>query len=78
MSLTLTAKRRRRVTAVVWRFLSVRRNPPVLNDKGCLRESTHLKYMWHKGRVVMLSPAWWCSSVQLLPVCVDMAPTSAT
>ena len=26
----------------------------------------HSRYTWHKGRVVMLSPAQWCSSVQLL------------
>ena len=80
--LTLATKRRRRDTAIVWRFLSVRpsvrRNPPVLNGKGRLRESTHSRYTWHKGIVVMLSPAQWCSSVQLLPVCVYMAPTSST
>ena len=43
--LILAAKRRRRVTAIVWRFLSVRpsvrRNPPLLNGKGRHRESTH-------------------------------------
>ena len=80
--LTLAAKHRWRITAIVWRFLSVRPsvcpsirpNPPVLNGKGRLRESTHSR---HKGIVVMLSPAQ-CSSVQLLPVCVYMAPTSAT
>ena len=50
--LTLAAKRRRRATAVVWRFLSVRpsvrlsvrRNPPLLNGKGRHRESTHSRY----------------------------------
>ena len=54
---------------------SIHPNPPVLNSRGRLRESTHSR---HKGIVVMLSPAQWCSSVQLLPVCVYMAPTSAT
>ena len=39
--LTLAAKRRRRVTAIIWRFLSIRRNPPLLNGKGRHRESTH-------------------------------------
>ena len=63
--------------------LSVHPNPPVLKGKGRLRESMHLRYSYtqHKGIVVMLhvSPAQWCSStVQLLPVCVYMAPTSAT
>ena len=38
-------------------------------NKGHVRESTHLRYTKHKGIVVMLSPAQWCSSVQLLPVC---------
>ena len=38
---------------------------PYINGKGHLRESTHLRYTRHKGRVVMLSPAQWCSSVQL-------------
>jgi hypothetical protein len=32
--LTLTAKRRRRVTAIVWWFLSVRRNLPLFTGKG--------------------------------------------
>ena len=72
--LTLAAKRRRRVTAIVWRFLSVRpsvrlsvrRNPLLLNGKGRHRKSTHSRYTWHKGRVVMLSAAQWSSSVQLL------------
>ena len=49
LSLTLAAKRRRRVTAIVWRFLSVcpsvrlsvHRNPLLLNGKGRYRESTH-------------------------------------
>ena len=50
--------------------LSIRRNPPVLNGEGRLRESTHSR---HKGIVVMLSPAQWCSSVQLLPVCIYIA-----
>ena len=52
---------------------SVRRNPPMLNSKGRLRESTHSRY-----NKVMLSPAQWCGSVKLLPVCVYMALTSAT
>ena len=54
-SLTLAAKRRRRVTAIVWRFLSVR--PSVCPSirlfvrpygKGRLRESTHpsIKEEW--------------------------------
>ena len=71
--LTLAAKRGLRVTTIVWRFLSVRpsvrpsvrlsvrlsvrRNPLLLNGKGRHRESTHSRYTWHKGRVVMLSPA---------------------
>ena len=38
----------------------------MLNGKGRLRESTHSRYTGHKGIVVMLSPAQWCSSVQLL------------
>ena len=63
--LTLAAKRRRRVTAIVWRFLSVR---PY--GKGRLRESTHLRITRHQGRVVTLSPAQWYNSVQLwLPFC---------
>ena len=48
--LTLAAKRRRRVTAIVWRFLSVRLSvrlfvrPSVRPyGKGRLRESTHLR-----------------------------------
>ena len=70
--LTLAAKHRQRVTAIVWRFLSVcpsvRRNPPVLNGKGHLKENMHSRYTRQKGIVVMLSPAQWCSSVQLLPM----------
>ena len=63
--LTLAAKRRRIVTAIGWRFLSVR---PY--DKGRLRESTHLRITSHQGRVVTLSPAQWYNSVQLwLPFC---------
>ena len=50
----------------------------MLNGKGHLRESKHSRYTHHEGRVVMSSPAQWCSSVQLLPVCIYMAPTSAT
>ena len=49
----------------------------MLNGKGHLKESTHSRYTRRKGIVVMLSPAQWCSSVQLLPVCVYMALTSA-
>ena len=74
--LTLAIKHMRRVTANCLAFvhpsvcsfvhLSVCPNPPVLNDKGHLRESMHSRYTRHKGRVVMLSSAQWCSSVQLL------------
>ena len=47
-------KYRKRVTTIVWRFLSIhpsvrpsiRPNPPVLNGKGRLRESAHSR---HKG-----------------------------
>ena len=39
---------------------------PLLKGKGHHRENMHSRYTWHKGRVVMLSPAQWCSSVQLL------------
>ena len=46
-------------------------------SEGRLRASTHLRYAGHKGIVVMLSPAQWCSSVQLLPVCIYMTLTSA-
>ena len=42
-------------------------NPPVLNGKGRLRESTYSMCTQHKGIAIMLSPAQWCysSSVQL-------------
>ena len=63
--LTLAAKRRRRVTAIVWRFLSVRPSvcPSVRPSvrlfvrpygKGRLRESTHLRIIRHQGRMVTL------------------------
>ena len=53
--LTLATKHMWRVTAIVWCLsihlsvcsfvhLSVCPNPPVLNDKGRLRESTHSRY----------------------------------
>ena len=50
----------------------------MLNGEGSLRESMHLRYTGHKGIVVMVSPAQWYSSEQLLPVCVYVALTSAT
>ena len=68
--LTLAAKRRRGVTAIVWRFLSVRpfvRLRPF--GKGRLRESTHLRITRHQGRAVTLSPAQWYNSVQLWLPC---------
>ena len=34
----------RGVTVIVWQFLSVRPNPPVLTGKGRLGKSTHLRY----------------------------------
>ena len=54
---------------------SVCRNPPMLNGKGHLIESMHSRYTGHKGIVVMLSPAQWCNSVHLLPVCVYLSYT---
>ena len=36
---------------------SVHRNPPMINGKGRLRESTHSRYARHKGIVIMFSPA---------------------
>ena len=70
MLLTLAAKRRRRVTAIVWRFLSVCPSvrPSVRpHGKGRLRESTHLRITRHQGRVVTFQ---WYNGVQLwLPFC---------
>ena len=79
---------------IAWRFLSVRRNPPLLNGKSRHRESVcilricgikedSLVPRWGlgtrlKGRVVMLSPAQWSTVVCNLPVCVYMGPTSTT
>ena len=58
---------------------AVRCNPPIYakitDSKGRPIESMHSRYTGHKGKV---SPAQWCSSVQLLPVYVYMALTSAT
>ena len=48
--LILTAKRRQRVTAIVWRFLSVRM-------ASVFWEKVHTQY---QGRVVTLSPPQWC------------------
>ena len=60
--LTLAAKRRRKVTAIPFGdfCLSICPNPPMLNGKGSLRESMHLRYTRQKGIVVMLNPAQWC------------------
>ena len=82
--LTLAAKHRRRGycnrLAVFVRpsvrlsvRLSIHCNPPMLNGKGRLRDSTHSRYTRTQR-----NSGHWYSSEQLLPICVYMALTSAT
>ena len=65
--------RRKRYAAEGYNCLAIFVRPSVrVHGKGRLRESTHPR------RFTRIKEAQWCSSVQLLPVCVYMEPTSAT